>query len=132
MRSLVCLFMSLLILNCESTDSHEQKYDPLEDGKIKIALYSDEGAHISCITAAEKMFEWMEYEVERVYADSVNYGNIKIYDLFYFPGGSSSFYREKINEEGRDKLRSLIDEGRGFIGTCAGAITLQKFKPGME
>jgi glutamine amidotransferase-like uncharacterized protein len=87
-----------------------------------VGLYSDRGAADACVTAAEKMFQWMGCAVERIYADTVNDDNLDRFGLLYFPGGSSGPYKNNISSEGREKIRQFVGAGGCFIGTCAGAL----------
>lgn len=95
---------------------------PDDDGDVIIGLYADNGAAEACVTAAENMFQWMGYTVERLDAETVNYEDLDHIDVFYFPGGSSGPYCRDITGRGRIKIRNLVSAGRGFIGTCAGGM----------
>jgi glutamine amidotransferase-like uncharacterized protein len=88
------------------------------DGIVTIGIYADEGAAAVCYVAAENMFSWMGFETRRIYASTLNEGDIEHIDVFYFPGGS---YGSLIDETGRQRLRDAIASGRGCIGTCGGA-----------
>ncbi len=91
------------------------------DGIVTVGVYVDEGASTVCYGAAEKMFEWMGFSIERLYAVTINEGNIDNIDIFYFPGGNAGLYDSYINDTGKQRLRDLINNGRAYIGTCAGA-----------
>ena len=121
MRYLAIVLLYFLV-SCDSSIKPEEQYNPMADGKITIGIYSDSGAHPSCRVAAEEMFKWMGYEVRSIYRENVNGKDLEDCDLFYFPGGDTQPYRDMITEDGRRYLKSLIGEGRGFIGTCAGAL----------
>ncbi len=98
------------------------KHDPYEDGVVTIGIYADSGAAPACVTAAMNMFRWMNHRVELMYVDDLNYGDLSHIDLFYFPGGNSEPYMRMISADGRNNLQDLIRDGRGYIGTCAGAM----------
>ncbi|UCG29960.1 MAG: hypothetical protein JSV53_10740 [candidate division WOR-3 bacterium] len=100
----------------------------VDDGIVTIGVYSDSGAAAACVTAAEKMFRWMGYEVFRMDADFINNQDIQRIDIFYFPGGSPVPYTRSITYEGRKKIRKMIEGGRGYIGTCAGGIYAAEFQ----
>jgi len=106
--------------------SREVGEDPgitfVHDTSTVIGLYADEGAAEPCVTAATRMFEWMGYTVEQIFAATVNDEEIDRFDLLYFPGGSSDPFKEDISVEGKDKIRQFVESGGCFIGTCAGAL----------
>jgi glutamine amidotransferase-like uncharacterized protein len=116
------LALIYLLISCNSSTKPEITYNLMEDGKITIGIYSDQGAHPSCRVAAEEMFKWMGYQIRSIYREDVNGEDLLDCDLIYFPGGDTQPYRDMISETGRNYLKRLIGEGRGFIGTCAGAL----------
>jgi glutamine amidotransferase-like uncharacterized protein len=87
-----------------------------------VGLYTDRGTADACVTAAEKMFQWMGHAVERITADTINDDDLARFGLLYFPGGSSGPYQNDISSEGREKIRQFVGAGGCFIGTCAGAL----------
>jgi glutamine amidotransferase-like uncharacterized protein len=93
-----------------------------ENSPPTVGLYADEGAAEACVTAATRMFEWMGYTVEQIFAATVNDEEIDRFDLLYFPGGSSDPFKADISSEGKEKIRQFIESGGCFIGTCAGAL----------
>jgi glutamine amidotransferase-like uncharacterized protein len=106
---------------------------PDDDGDVIIGLYADDGAAEACVTAAENMFQWMGYTVERLDAEAVNYEDLDHIDVFYFPGGSSGPYCRDITGRGRIKICNLVsavwqgnaytDSQLGvFLGTAEGPI----------
>ena len=42
-------------------------------------------------------------------------------DLLIQPGGSGSKQGNQLGEQGRERIRTYVREGGGFIGICAGA-----------
>lgn len=92
------------------------------EGNITVGLYAGDGAERTCVTAAERMFKWMGYNVARINANTINNKDIGDIDLLYFPGGSTGPYQADISLEGREKIRQRIHSGGCFIGTCAGAL----------
>lgn len=86
-----------------------------------IAIYADDGAAPGCVGPAELMFQWMGHSTTRIYVDDVNNGLLDSFDLIYFPGGNSEYYRTDITDTGGDHIRTFVRDGGGYIGTCAGA-----------
>jgi glutamine amidotransferase-like uncharacterized protein len=113
--ALSCLVASVNV-NCADSSG------PIDDGITTIGIYADSGAALACVTAAKNMFLWMGYDVEFIYATTVNNEDIQHIDIFYFPGGTSGPYIQDITPEGKEKIRQLIRNGAGYIGTCAGAM----------
>jgi glutamine amidotransferase-like uncharacterized protein len=101
---------------------------PKENGIATIGIYADSGAAAACVTAATNMFKWMGHEVILMDADLINNKDLKGIDIFYFPGGSPIPYTRNITYEGRKKIRSRIESGCGYIGTCAGGIYAAEFQ----
>jgi glutamine amidotransferase-like uncharacterized protein len=91
------------------------------DGIVTVGIYAGEGASGVCYSAAEKMFQWMGFETERLYGQTINSGDIEHIDIFYFPGGNAGLYDGFINDSGKQRIRDAITSGRGYIGTCGGA-----------
>ncbi len=117
--------MIMFLLSALITSAHLNCVDslgPIDDGITTVGIYADSGAAWSCVTAARNMFLWMGYTVELIYASNVNNESLRHIDIFYFPGGSAGPYITDITPEGKDKLRQLIRNGAGYIGTCAGAM----------
>lgn len=110
---------ALLMINHPSCSNALRLKD---DGITTIGIYADSGAAWSCLTAAENMFLWMGYTVEFIYANTVNNEDIQHIDVFYFPGGNSEHYIVHITSQGRERIRQMISNGAGYIGTCAGAM----------
>jgi len=87
-----------------------------------VGIYAGAGADPYLQAAAGRMFRWMGYETVKVTPDEINRGNFGNIAILYFPGGSTGPMRRDITETGREKLRAFIRSGRGYIGTCAGAL----------
>lgn len=132
--SYILVFITVLSLSCEKekeiTTNNEiiSEIDPadtiliINDSLNTIGIYADYGAANACVVAAEKMFQWMQFNTKRIYASDINGYNIADIDVFYFPGGESKPYMDSITETGKNYLRYMIKRGCGYIGTCAGAI----------
>lgn len=87
-----------------------------------IGIYSGEGAAQGCVIPAEKMFRWMGYQTKKIYAEDINDSRVSDIDIFYFPGGSSGPYLRDIDDRGKNVIRKSVENGCGYIGTCAGAL----------
>lgn len=118
-RYLGYLIAIYFFVGCNSSTEPEEF--PVFENPV-IGIYSDDGAHPSCVQAAKLMFQWMGYETRHIFAKDLNDNNLDEISLFYFPGGSTGPYREKITENGRNNLREKINYGCAYIGTCAGGL----------
>jgi glutamine amidotransferase-like uncharacterized protein len=88
---------------------------------IVVGIYADAGAEPECVGPSEKMFEWIGCTVVLLYVDDVNEKSLDKLDLIVFPGGDMGPYMEDITDDGKDKIRGIVRDGGGYIGTCAGA-----------
>ena len=111
--SIISLFILLFISGCQSQQT--------ENDIPQIALYSETGADESCILATTRMFEWMNYNVTLLNADSINITSLNRFNLICFPGGDMYQYSQNISAEGFEKIRAFIRAGGGYIGICGGA-----------
>lgn len=121
MKTPTLLFITFALITFNHSNC-SNSLKPIDDGISTIGIYADSGAAWSCLTAAENMFLWMGYNVELIYASTVNNEDIRHIDLFYFPGGNSEPFIVNITDQGKEKIRQMISNGAGYIGTCAGAM----------
>ncbi|UCF04832.1 MAG: hypothetical protein JSV33_13040 [bacterium] len=89
--------------------------------EINVALYSGRGADADCKTAAQKMFEWMGYKVQRISPNQINTGSLDGFDLICFPGGNMYYYSQDISVNGKQRIKQFVSGGGGYIGICGGA-----------
>jgi glutamine amidotransferase-like uncharacterized protein len=111
-RWLPILLLVPLLLTCQNKAEHK--------GAV-VALYSDKGCWDESIQAAEKMFQWMGYSVERVDADYINTAGLSNFKLLCIPGGDMYQYSQDISSRGKLNINNFISEGGGYIGICGGA-----------
>ncbi len=126
MDTLPARFLGVLLLLISL--GYSESVEPPDDGILTIGVYADSGAAASCVTAAKNMFEWMEHKVVLIDADLINNKDLQHLDIFYFPGGSPIPYARNITYEGRKKIRKMIEQGRAYIGTCAGGIYAAEYQ----
>lgn len=99
-------------------------------GPTKIAVYIGDGAK------TVGAFRWLELtacmkdaEVVPVDAASVKGGVLDGMDVLVVPGGRSVLTAKVLGEEGRTKVKSFVQRGGGYIGTCAGCcLTMEPTK----
>lgn len=94
---------------------------------VRVAVYVGPGAR------GVGMFRWMQLmdqakELDATYVDgaAIRNGALLNTDLLVMPGGSSSTEANELGEKGQLELRSFIERGGSYIGTCAGAFLLMR------
>jgi glutamine amidotransferase-like uncharacterized protein len=112
---------ALLFLNLSSCGEETSGGPPADSEAFDVALYQDVGVWSSSVTAAERMFQWMGYRVKRVDADAVNRLGLEPYKVFCVPGGDMYEYSRSLTSQGKQRIRTFIQGGGGYIGICGGA-----------
>ena len=94
---------------------------------VRVAVYVGPGAR------GVGMFRWMqltdqakELRVRYVDANEIRNGALKTTDLLVMPGGNSRTEAEQLAEKGQLEIRSFIERGGSYIGTCAGAFLFMR------
>lgn len=90
-------------------------------GQADVAIYSDRGVWSESVQAAEKMFPWMDYTVERVNAEEIKNGVLENIQILCVPGGNMYQYAEDLSSKGIEQIRDFIHGGGGYVGICGGA-----------
>ena len=97
-----------------------------------VALYDGPGAGGD---SQGRLFERVleECVVERIGAADVRDGVLGQFDVVLFPGGSGSKQGGALGVDGRDRVRSFVSSGGGYIGVCAGAyLALHNYTWGLK
>jgi glutamine amidotransferase-like uncharacterized protein len=88
---------------------------------LRVAVYVDNGARnigafrwIEIATLAENV------EAYPVDGAAVRSGALDNMDVLVMPGGKASIEALSLGEKGREKVKSFIRNGGGYIGSCAG------------
>lgn len=113
-KLIILIVISLQIIACE-------KNEKTTFLSADIALYSDKGAWDQSVTALENMFEWMGMSIALIDADYINNNSLDDFKVICFPGGDMYQYSQDIPETGKEKIRSFVRNGGGYIGICGGA-----------
>lgn len=117
---LVCMGVFCLNIVCVNEEkSSNDELDPPDSSLI--ALYADTGASKISIKAAEKMFEWMGYTVIKIKANDILSQGLDRFIILCIPGGDMYQYAQNLTQEGIEKIRRFVFQGRGYIGICGGA-----------
>ena len=113
-------------VGCLSPDSGVETQKPL-----KVAVFVDAGARNTGV------FRWLEITARAknviavpVDGESVRNGALDSVDVLVMPGGSSVGESKSLGEKGREKLKSFVRNGGGYVGTCAGCSLLMESSKG--
>ena len=89
--------------------------------KIVVGVYHDKGAgpSVNDLTKALTTFENVTFQ--NLMADDIKSGKLKDIDVLIHPGGSGGTQGRQLGEDGREKIRSFVSNGGGYVGICAGS-----------
>lgn len=88
----------------------------------RAAIFKDSGVSPTCALASLQILNKTPgFFASYVSADDVRNGELKNYDVVLFPGGSGNGESRALGDEGWKELRAFLDNGGGYLGTCAGA-----------
>ncbi len=89
---------------------------------IRVALYHDSGAGDSGVRNLSRIVEAMpDAKLRIVNAADIRGGALLRADVVIFTGGRGGAQGTALGDEGRAAVRSLVDNGGGYLGICAGA-----------
>lgn len=119
----VLVFVALFISSClqqvpQTDDLSKESW--IASG-MTIALYAGEGTWDESVRACQNMFLWMDHTVSLVYADDINRGDLADFSILCIPGGNMYQYAQDISAAGKEKIRTFILNGGGYLGICGGA-----------
>ncbi len=106
--------------NNTSAVEPEEEEKETEVEQMKIGVYSGEGSWEVNIRAANNFLD--HHELQWSSFDRENLENLNLnehFDLIWFPGGFAAEYKNYITDH--ENIRSFVEEGGAFVGTCAGA-----------
>ena len=113
-------------VGCVSPDSGVEAQKPL-----KVAVFVDAGARNI------GSFRWLEIATRAknvvatpVDGEAVRNGVLDSVDVLVMPGGSSVGESKSLGEKGREKIKSFVRNGGGYVGTCAGCCLLMESSKG--
>jgi len=90
---------------------------------VRVAVLDGLGISSVCVSVTEKSFDEDDNVVyERLTPSDVNTeGVLDKFDVFVCPGGSFQGVHHALGPIGRERLRTFIEKGGGFVGVCGGA-----------
>lgn len=80
------------------------------------AYYGTSRTHLLSILTKEAGFE-----CQIVTAEDIRAGKLAGFQALIMPGGVASKQAEKLQDDGRQKIRSFVENGGGYVGICAGS-----------
>jgi len=110
------VFIFLILLICSISLKAEEKYD--------FAIFFNQGSRDweDGVVAFEKFLDWKGFTHSRVDGNYINTKSLKdSFNAIFFPGGDADYFNSVINTSGAQNIRTLVLEGGGYIGMCAGA-----------
>jgi glutamine amidotransferase-like uncharacterized protein len=89
---------------------------------IRVAVYNDDGTTKKCVEAVEHCLTAdAGYACKRLTAEQIRDGALKDFDIVVQPGGTGGGQAKKLGPAGREKIKTFIENGGGYLGICAGA-----------
>jgi len=108
----------VLILFCGCAATVQE---PPKEPKLKTGLYVDFGSRgAGVIRWAQLLKNSPQIELRLLDGKDLAAGNFRDLDLFVMPGGSGFKQWESMKEAGQKNLRSYVENGGRYFGTCAG------------
>ncbi len=104
-----------------SSDNRVTAEEPDEEPELpRIGLYAGKGSWDVNVIILQRFFdsysvEWSEFDEQ----DAVSLDLEAHYDILWFPGGFAAEYKNFITDH--SNIRSFVEDGGAFIGSCAGA-----------
>lgn len=89
--------------------------------EISIALYVGLGAGEKGIENIKRnISQVMKIQPVELSSENIVTEDLSKFDVIIFPGGRAPKQAIGLGEEGKEKIRSFIKEGGGYLGVCAG------------
>ena len=94
-----------------------------EEMPVRVAIFQDEGTGKSAkkLTTALESLKGATFEVQQISAKQIRDGELSGVDVLIHPGGSGSKQGIALGKEGRETVRTFVQNGGGYLGICAGA-----------
>ena len=94
----------------------------VEQNELRVAIFRDSGVSDVCANATlEILNATPNFKAAYVSSKDIQNGVLNDFDVIFFPGGSASAQRKALGDEGWKNLWNFLENGGGYVGTCAGA-----------
>ena len=116
-------------VGCVGTGAKNESAPVEEKGlaPLRVAVFVDKGAR------SIGAFRWLELATRAkgvvatpIDGEAVRRGALDATDVLVMPGGSSVAESKSLGPEGREKVKSFVRKGGGYVGTCAGCCLLME------
>lgn len=88
---------------------------------VHVGVYQDGGAGGSVKDLLFVLGKIEGVTINRLTAEDIRSGQLDSLDILFQPGGSGGGQGRHLGEAGREKIRSFVNAGGGYIGICAGS-----------
>ncbi len=104
--------------------------DSIRSEQIHVALFDDTGGSSRGVnTLSNLLSSRTDMVVCHIDAKDVSRHFLDQFDVIVFGGGSGSSQARTLGEDGKEVVRSFIQDGGGYIGICGGAYLCSAFYP---
>lgn len=94
----------------------------IADKPLKVLIYDhSEGKATAPANFQRFMTKKNGFDVRKVTPEEIRGAALEQCDVLIIPGGSGSKQSEKLEETGREKIKSFVKKGGGYVGVCAGS-----------
>ncbi|MBC7966649.1 MAG: ThuA domain-containing protein [Fuerstia sp.] len=111
----------LAVLMAFDQDSLQAQQVAEPSTSIRVAVYEAKGVSDSVSEVLKDLKADTAIEVARISTDQILTDELNSFDVVIFSGGSGGAQGKSLGADGREKVRSFIEDGGGYIGICAGA-----------
>lgn len=88
----------------------------------RVAIYDHSDGSAKSPKALRKILtEDAGFKCLKVTPRDIRDGKLADCDVLIIPGGSGSLQSKKLEQSGRDQIRSFVQNGGGYVGICAGS-----------
>ncbi|MEW6113492.1 MAG: BPL-N domain-containing protein, partial [Thermodesulfobacteriota bacterium] len=115
------LLLLLLVAGCERGRSPIDAALRSVPEEVSVALYSGPGTWPESVLAAEEMFGWLGFQVERVGPEFISNQTMDTSAILVIPGGDMYQYSQDISPAGKENIRDYVGAGGAYVGICGGA-----------
>ena len=117
-------FLAVMFLAAVMTldaDLLQAQQNAVPPASIRVAVYEAKGVSDSVLEVLHDLKADTAVVVERISTDQILKDELNSFDVVVFSGGSGGAQGKSLGVDGREKVRSFIEDGGGYVGICAGA-----------
>ena len=94
--------------------------------KVRVGVFQGNGGAQTCIWEAIASIQLdPDMTVRTITTGDIANGALSDLDAIIIPGGEGATQYMNLGEENMERIRNFIRSGKGAVGICAGAISLQ-------